>query len=608
MRRIRTAILILIACGVCAGQLAGAPSYDPRIDVDVITGPTVELPHRSIRVAAITLPEMEQTLAAIDETIELLRQAFAPHPVEFVTLKSRDLEDKIKRLTVDAFVSSPGFYWRLAQYGNVGVGTLISPLMPDPNNSTALAFVVRADDTRFATLSDLKGARASASFETAFMTYRIGLAEVARHGEDPERFFSQVLFTQNTDSRAIVSNLDKGLADVAMVKACWLESLPIQEQRRYRVLDEKINASLHCKHSTEQYPGIMMAVTEGAPPGVAHIIARTLLSTRTLSNGYRWGLATDMRSIDEVYRLLKIEQYAYLREPSLRAWMREHWHWLLMAAMFVCGLMLHSWRVGVLVRQRTAALEASMKEKERTQARVEMQRQRLENMHKASIVGQLSNMVAHELAQPLAAMQYWCDGQKDLLAAHSPDKALLMRTLQGIEKSLERTRKIVEKVRSYNRGGVDRSACVRLAQTTASVLAQLQAAQDKSVRVQLDVPEQLCVAGDALEIELMLYNLIKNALEAAAKGDDPLLVVHAQSSEQRVRLDIENSGPQMDQESFERLKTPLLSSKQDGLGLGVSIACAIAEVSGGHVQFVRRKTGGLRAVVTLNEAVSEDKP
>ncbi len=338
---------------------------------DIITGASlVALPNRPVRIARIVLPELPSTLQATQVTADLLKKAFWPHPVEFETLTSGALTERIREGSVDAFVASSGYYWRMTQYGATAVGTLISDRQPDPNNATALAFLVRAKDERFNELYDLKGYSVGSTFATAFMTYRIGLAEIAKLGENPENFFAQTVFTQRTDNSEVVSLLDRGLVDAVMVKACWLEAQPTEVQSRYRVLAPRFGG-VGCKHSTDTYPGIMMAVTQGAHPIIAHVIARTILSHPLLPDGHRWAVTTDMRAVDNVYRLLKIENYAYLREMTLYRWLITHWQVPAFVALLLLGLLLHSWRTSVLVRKRTAQLSSALTERENAQAEIQ---------------------------------------------------------------------------------------------------------------------------------------------------------------------------------------------------------------------------------------------
>ena len=67
-------------------------------------------------------------------------------------------------------------------------------------------------------------------------------------------------------------------------------------------------------------------------------------------------------------------------------------------------------------------------------------------------------------------------------------------------------------------------------------------------------------------------------------------------------MTIENSGSALNEEQVARLRTPFVTTKQAGQGLGVPIATALTEASGGHIEFTRRPEGGLIVRVTLNEA------
>ena len=86
---------------------------------DIITGASlVALPNRPVRIARIVLPELPSTLQATEVTADLLKKAFWPHPVEFETLTSKELTERIREGQIDAFVASSGYYWRMTQYAS----------------------------------------------------------------------------------------------------------------------------------------------------------------------------------------------------------------------------------------------------------------------------------------------------------------------------------------------------------------------------------------------------------------------------------------------------------------------------------------------------------
>lgn len=134
-------------------------------------------------------------------------------------------------------------------------------------------------------------------------------------------------------------------------------------------------------------------------------------------------------------------------------------------------------------------------------------------MQKATIVGQLSNLIAHELAQPLAAVQYYLDGMKTLLSRQPVNTAMLEKSRIGIEQGLERTKAIVAKVRGYSRNQTRRDRTVSLKTTIDNVLTAISPDLQRSVAFKCESVEGIDVLGDALELELLMRNLIKNLLK-----------------------------------------------------------------------------------------------
>lgn len=598
-------VFLLLPLHAGAQSVWPGAQESPRSDaLNALSGATVvSALSRPIEIGIITLPNRLQTKRALNETMLRLRSAFAPHAVHAEVLDTATLEKRISQGTIDAFVASAGYFVRMMPHGAIHVGTLISDAAPDPNNTVAGLFVVRRNDHRVDSLEDLQGKSLAASYETAFMGFRTGMAEIAALGHDPEHFFSRIDFTGRTSNYEILQKLSSRSTDAALIASCWFDDLPEAERSRYRPINPRKD-SLACLHSTRTYPGITFAVTQSAPPGVAHLISKTLMSMDKLSGGYRWGIATDMRAVDRLYKELRIEHYSYLREWSVKRWVRTYWYWLAIAALIVLGLAAHSWRVSVLVRRRTRDLMRTMEEKRIAQMKADAFREREQKLQKTMLIGQLSSMIAHELSQPLAAIRYYCEGEKALLASSEhPNTDMLKKAESGIENALATVTAIVEKVRSYNKGQAKRDSAVDLQNCLQSAVQGVNAKLLSVTHVTISGVEHLAVQADPLEAEILFHNLIKNAVEAAQEGHAPAQVrLTAEQTDDRVCVTIENSGLVLDESAYLRLTTPLVTTKETGTGLGVPIALALAEASGGHIAFERRTEGGLRAVVTLNPA------
>ncbi len=599
------ALLALTFVSVPAWSAPATPAT-PHPKTEAVTSASFSIYQRKpLRIGVITLSENPRTMQAIDETIERIRKVFLPYPVIIERqVHAATLEKAVKDGTVDVFIASAGFYWRLMRYGVISLATMITPEQPDPNHAVAVTYVVRKENPDIFTFEDMKGKTLSATFPTAFMSYRVGIAEIAFRGYPTATFFKNIHYYGISGNPEVLSRLDDGSADVAMIRACWLEGQPEDIRNKYRVINQQ-DGEIDCLHSTRTYPNLMIAVTQGAPPGAAHAIAREVLSMPHLNNQVHWGLATDLRSIDALQHVMQIEDYAYLRDRTFWGWIKTYRWYFLAIALLILVLSVHSWRVAYLVRRRTAELKEAMSKELESEKRAAAMRERMEKMQKSAAVGQLSNMIAHELSQPLAAVRYYCDGLKDVLAQGEPPVPILEMCRKGMDKAITRTQAIVDQVRNYSRGAVNRDQAVDLESAVSRVLTGFHTELLDRVHLSVQIQAGLHVSGNPLEIELLMNNLLKNAVEEAVEHTTEALVLCTawKEPDSRVKIKVENSGWTLTQDFVDSIvSTPLKTTKNTGHGLGVAISLSIAEASGGHINFEPRKEGGMVVIVTLNAA------
>lgn len=551
-----------------------------------------------VRIGLVDFNYSSTNSREINASIERLKDVLAPTPVIATRYKAEDLDQDVKAGKIDFFVASSGFYRRMAPYGARALATVVNRDRPDPNKSSGAVFIVLASSP-ITKISDMQGKRLSASYPTAFNGYRIAMAELADLGYDYETFFRSTIFVGGPHIHKIMHPLIDGDADVAIIPACTYEEWSKNDQAQFRLIGASTDTGIHCWSSTTAYPGHTLAVMNGVQPEVAKRVVETLLSMKRGDRHESWSVATDFTAVDRAYRLLKIGPYAYLREPTFKHWLREHRTSVLILLILVGALSLHAWRSDVLVLRRTEELEAESEARERSSRELAAMNQRMEQTHKATLVGQLSSMIAHELAQPLSAISYYLEGAMELVKRQHDETGLLASSLEKIRVQTDRMGAIVGKVRSYAKSDAKRDDRVDFSGTLTTALSELRVKGIGNVKVASSVPVGLAVRGDPLEIELLLWNLLKNATEAALGTEHPEIEITGQEKDGIVSLQIGNSGPVMTEEDVKNLDSPLQSKKPGGTGLGLHIAESIAEATGGGISLKPRTPDGLTAMLHL---------
>lgn len=543
---------------------------------------------------------------------------------------SARLKAAVARHEVEFFLASSGLYVELQRYGVRDIGTLVLAQMPDPNQCVAGVLVARADRSDITDLASLKGKRAVSTDPANFMTFQTNMGEVAKAGFDPEGFFSSVEFTQNRP-KAVIEAVVNGRADVGLLRACMPEALvekyPAWKGKLKVVNQQETPAGkrLGCAFSTELFPGWTVAVSNHTPAVITRHLATALLalSPEDTQGGYTISYATDFERVNEVFKRLKIGPYAYLRDWTVERVVTTYWPVLMLVLAGLLLWALHAWRLERLVVRRTAALAEALRREKEASDLARTTSEKLTRLERVGMIGKLSSVFAHEFVQPLSAMRYSARSLAKLMAREPVDKPLADRCLKELTEQLKLATSIIERVRSYAKEGADRSKPVDLAALVLDVRREMTESRrlkrDVAVRYVTPPDNRLLVAGDGVELRVLLMNLFKNAEEAlsAAGLSDPIGVTigrlegketretkeakaanDAQAPEGTVlRLVVQNGGARLTDAQLAELAEPLATTKERGLGLGLLLCKSIAEVHRASIRFEAPEDGGVRVTV-----------
>jgi len=230
----------------------------------------------------------------------------------------------------------------------------------------------------------------------------------------------------------------------------------------------------------------------------------------------------------------------------------------------------HSGRIG---RERKKAIEQAA-----------ALRDQLAHVARVGTLGEMAAGLAHELNQPLSAIHFEASAALELSRDSAPGS--VHESLSAIADQSLRAGDIVRRMRTFARRGQPKREPTDVGQLIREVLALL--AHDlrlNGVRASETLADVPPVVVDRIELQQVLVNLIRNAIEAmsATPLPDRRLIVETRRVDHDVRVSVTDSGPGIDPSIAPTLFHPFHTTKPSGLGLGLSICQSLVESHGGRI-------------------------
>jgi two-component system sensor kinase FixL len=247
-------------------------------------------------------------------------------------------------------------------------------------------------------------------------------------------------------------------------------------------------------------------------------------------------------------------------------------------------------------------------ERQKTEARLQELQSELVHISRLTAMGEMASTLAHELNQPLTAIANFLKGTRRLLEKSNEENAGTMR--DAIDKAADqavRAGQIIRRLRDFVARGESERRVENITKLVeeASALA-LVGVKDLGIRVTFRFDPAIdLVLADRVQIQQVLLNLMRNAMEAMEGCDKRDLLISAMPVEDRhVRISVTDSGTGIAPEIAEQLFQPFITTKRQGMGVGLSISRTIIEAHGGRIWVEANPTGGTAFHFTL-AAVNE---
>lgn len=565
-----------------------------------------------LRFAAMEMPKPDPCLPFITETHAWLNENY-PEGATFRYYALADLEEAVRNREVDVVLTEAGVAGRLRFDGARPLFSAVSQRHKDPKRSQGSVFFVR-DDSSVETVAQLRGRSLSATTPNDFTGFQVAMGELVRRNYDPGNFFRKVHFIGTASKKSmqdVVNEVLNGKADAGVVRTCFLEDLEkmMGKSLPLRVVEPRNDPTFACRRSTELYPNWTISSVPSLPASELREVMALLLAMPPTKDGMYWSVASDFSAVDKLMQDLHIGPYEELRKWTWRRVWNEYGVYISILLAVLAASALHQWRTSHLLTRRTEELQAAFDEKVALQHKIRNQETRFEKLQRSTAVGQMSNMFVHELKQPLQTISCFSHGLLRTMETGKEHPELLREGLEKIEIEVHHAGEIIERVRNYAKGrDAERKPC----DLHAIASEALKTVRQRDARVKWTVEGDdapFVLLADGLECGFIFHCLLKNAAEASCANKEvpPAVSVRFHTDEEGFEMEIVDSGERLSDEDFERLTTPLSSSKSDGMGLGLTVTRSLLEKYRATLRF-ERLDRGVRTVLkfpTDNEEMEE---
>ena len=487
-----------------------------------------------VRLAVVNSFGSNLSVRYFNGTVNAIAKAVAPRRLVVQFYDQEVFLDAAQNKGFDLAIASSGLTALMTDASSAAaLLTIINSRTPDPNHANAGVIVVRSDRDDINCLADLKGKTVAVSSTKAFAGFLAVMGEIQAEGLNPNRLFKSVTATHKPMTELVKQVVNKEV-DVAFIASCLLENMEadgVIPKGCLKVVNEKKDANFYCKHSTRLYPGWILSAQPTLDSKTLRNIMEALLQLPPgKEEGSYWTVATDY---DQMNLLLQRMEVRYLEDRTI-GWMLNYYRWYFIVGCGALLLIILNWAyLAFAVRRKTEQLRKKVEENREYERENRKITERIEALEKAKSIGIISAMVAHELKQPLGAINNYSEAiLRQLKRGKKPAEEILTEALSEIKSESQRASEIVEFVRNIGRKEPRQRKRFNLESAVEHTIELMKRLGRLNSKCTLTGAENLFVYADPLNVDLVLMNLLKNAEEAVRNQQNAEIKVEIKGSVQ----------------------------------------------------------------------------
>jgi len=241
-------------------------------------------------------------------------------------------------------------------------------------------------------------------------------------------------------------------------------------------------------------------------------------------------------------------------------------------------------------------------EAQRAREKIEELQSELLLVSRVSAVGEMGSTLAHELTQPLSAAMGFVEASAALIDRGNGEGHTRVREL--MDQAVTQTRRagdVLRRLREFaGRGDTERSVLdINTVVKEICELTMLGTASE-SIDLKMSLADDLpSVLIDHVQIQQVIHNLVRNSIDALSDSDGSTIVVTTLARGDMVEVSVGDDGPGFPETIRESLFEPFVSTKLDGIGIGLSICRSIVDAHGGRIVVDDNPRGGARISFTV---------